>query len=535
MNVFNGPPFKFARSNKLHSNFVNCVRYSPDGARMCQVGSDMKGFVIDSASGDTLGELKGHKGTIYACAWSSGALRAQPLRGAAARAVTPPARARPADGGRIVTASADKTVIVWDASSCAALGTYTFADKPTPEDMQVGVVWVPGSERIIALSLRGDLHHLDATTPGKITALVKAPPRPTACPTVHPTVAPTPALSPSLPRAQGHNKAITALAVAPGGDAVVSASYDAQVTRFSLASGEGRGVQGKGHTNGVVNPPPAPLPALPFPAPRGAARRRSNPHGLPQVDVAIAGDTVVSVALDDTLRATALGTMELLGGPVPLGGQPSALALSADARLAVVATNKALVVLRPAPGGGFTVAAQTPAAFGAAGVAIAPGGAEVAVAGDDKGVHIYALAVPRAAPATPAAAHPPRVRLTRACGASQGDVLTPGEILTGHLAAVTRVAWAPARCAPLPVARTRGRPRLGVLTLHGRGAVAGIRRAGACWRQATRARSCLSGTRLPRASRSRALRTTRRVPRGGWVAACRFFQRWLFVDSGVFC
>ena len=99
------------------------------------------------------------------------------------------------------------------------------------------------------------------------------------------------------------------------------------------------------------------------------------------------------------------------------------------------------------------------------------------MAGDDKAVHIFALAVPRAAPATPAAAHSPLVRLTRACGAPppplpppppsrtdwtrlvpppvltghvsscgapQGDVLTPGAVLAGHSAAVTRVACAPA-------------------------------------------------------------------------------------------
>eukprot|EP00971_Amphidinium_carterae_P027443 540443-Amphidinium_carterae.1 len=26
-----GPPFKFSKSHTKHTNFVNCVRYSPDG------------------------------------------------------------------------------------------------------------------------------------------------------------------------------------------------------------------------------------------------------------------------------------------------------------------------------------------------------------------------------------------------------------------------------------------------------------------------------------------------------------------------
>mmetsp|Transcript_45263 Transcript_45263/g.107941 ORF Transcript_45263/g.107941 Transcript_45263/m.107941 type:complete len:609 (+) Transcript_45263:50-1876(+) len=330
MSVFNGPPFKFARSNKLHSNFVNCVRYSPDGAKLCQVGSDMKGFVVDSTSGDTLGELKGHKGTIYACAWSS-------------------------DGGRIATASADKTVIIWDAGTFAPLGTYTFAEKPTPEDMQVGLVWVPNTDKVISLSLRGDLFHLDASTSGKITSVLK-----------------------------GHNKAVTALAVSPNGDTVVSASYDAQVTRFSLTSGEGQGAKGKGHTNGVV-------------------------------DISIAGDSIVSVALDDTLRVTSLASMEVKGDALALGGQPSALALSKDGAVAVVVTNKALLVLKAA-GGSFTLASSTPVSYAASSVSLSPNGAEVAVGGDDKGVHLYALA---------------------------GDKVTAGEVLAGHNAGVTRVAYSP--------------------------------------------------------------------------------------------
>ncbi len=38
---------------------------------------------------------------------------------------------------RVATASADKTVKIWDAGSLALLQTATFADKPAMEDMQV--------------------------------------------------------------------------------------------------------------------------------------------------------------------------------------------------------------------------------------------------------------------------------------------------------------------------------------------------------------------------------------------------------------
>ena len=40
---FKGPPFSMDHSNKdQHSNFVNVVRFSPDGSRIATVGSDYK-------------------------------------------------------------------------------------------------------------------------------------------------------------------------------------------------------------------------------------------------------------------------------------------------------------------------------------------------------------------------------------------------------------------------------------------------------------------------------------------------------------
>ena len=39
---FEGPPFKFKKSIKEHSRFVNCVRFSPDGNRWASASSDKK-------------------------------------------------------------------------------------------------------------------------------------------------------------------------------------------------------------------------------------------------------------------------------------------------------------------------------------------------------------------------------------------------------------------------------------------------------------------------------------------------------------
>ena len=56
-----------------HTNFVNCIRFSPDGSKFLSVGSDKNGFLFDGKTGGMLGALSsedGHNGSIYAGSWS---------------------------------------------------------------------------------------------------------------------------------------------------------------------------------------------------------------------------------------------------------------------------------------------------------------------------------------------------------------------------------------------------------------------------------------------------------------------------------
>lgn len=56
-----------------HSNFVNCVRYSPDGSKFITVSSDKKGIIFDGKTAEKIGVLSsegGHTGSIYAVSWS---------------------------------------------------------------------------------------------------------------------------------------------------------------------------------------------------------------------------------------------------------------------------------------------------------------------------------------------------------------------------------------------------------------------------------------------------------------------------------
>lgn len=56
-----------------HSNFVNCVRFSPDGSKFISVSSDKNGKIYDGKTAQKIGELSaedGHTGSIYAVSWS---------------------------------------------------------------------------------------------------------------------------------------------------------------------------------------------------------------------------------------------------------------------------------------------------------------------------------------------------------------------------------------------------------------------------------------------------------------------------------
>jgi WD40 repeat protein len=55
VNLYEGPPFKFVKSMREHTKFANCARFSPDGALLCTVGSDMKVVIYDAASGEKKG------------------------------------------------------------------------------------------------------------------------------------------------------------------------------------------------------------------------------------------------------------------------------------------------------------------------------------------------------------------------------------------------------------------------------------------------------------------------------------------------
>ncbi|KDO24555.1 hypothetical protein SPRG_10370 [Saprolegnia parasitica CBS 223.65] len=135
--AFEGPPFKFKHSMQSHTNFANCVRYSPDGNYAVSVGSD-KGMVLyDAKTSEKLSTFPpAHAVSIYSVAWSP-------------------------DSKQLLTASGDKTVKLWDVETLSVVTTFTFGN--TIQDMQQAVVW--HGDYMVSLSLSGNLNYLNLASP----------------------------------------------------------------------------------------------------------------------------------------------------------------------------------------------------------------------------------------------------------------------------------------------------------------------------------------------------------------------------------
>ncbi|WOH03378.1 hypothetical protein DCAR_0622775 [Daucus carota subsp. sativus] len=142
VNFYEGPPFKFKLSHRDHTNYVNCVRFSPDGTKFVTVSSDKKGILYDAKTADKIGELSAedcHKGSIYAVSWSP-------------------------DSKQLITASADKTAKVWTISEDGhgeLAKTLTSPGSGSFEDMLVGCLW--HNNYLVTVSLGGTISIFSAT------------------------------------------------------------------------------------------------------------------------------------------------------------------------------------------------------------------------------------------------------------------------------------------------------------------------------------------------------------------------------------
>lgn len=200
-----GPPFKFSKNLRDHTNFVQCCKFSPKGDIFVTGGSDGKLFAYDATSGEKIAEIgsPAHKGGIYGIDFSP-------------------------SGERLVSVSADKKIKLWSSTQpFEMLSEYSFEDKLV--NMQLGCVWTVG--KIVSLGLGGSMTCFDvADNASKLEV-------------------PSNVIF-------GHSRPIQRSCYSTSTEQLVTTSYDGLMVRWNLSSGLAEPFEGKeGHTsaiNGVV-------------------------------------------------------------------------------------------------------------------------------------------------------------------------------------------------------------------------------------------------------------------------------------------
>ncbi|KAL6306374.1 WD40 repeat-like protein [Sparassis latifolia] len=144
-----GAPYKYDKTIKTHTKFVQDVQYAPSGDQFASVGSDSKIFLYDGKTGETLGEFteSPHTGSIMACSWSP-------------------------DSKSLSTSSADCTVKLWDVETRKATSSWSLGSGVS--NQQVGNVWTGGDE-IVSLSISGNLNIFDKRVKDKPARVLYGP------------------------------------------------------------------------------------------------------------------------------------------------------------------------------------------------------------------------------------------------------------------------------------------------------------------------------------------------------------------------
>lgn len=193
---YEGPPFKFSCTKSEHTNFVNCVRYSPDGSRFISGGSDGKLYMYDGTSSDfiaEIGEPKAHAGSIFSICFSP-------------------------DSKKLLSASGDKTAKIWDLETRQILTEFVLGKQVN--DMQVSCLWQ--EDYLITVSVSGFINYLDPANPSQPKKIVK-----------------------------GHNKPITAMAVTDDGSTFYTGGSDGLIISWDARTSNCDEFKGKGHINQV--------------------------------------------------------------------------------------------------------------------------------------------------------------------------------------------------------------------------------------------------------------------------------------------
>ena len=103
---YHGPPFRFNSVSRNHTKFVYDVASSPDGKSLVSVGADAKVFLYDGKTGESKGAITTdgtHTGSIFAVGWDK-------------------------SSSKVVTASADQSIKLWDVETSKVVRYVFFCD-----------------------------------------------------------------------------------------------------------------------------------------------------------------------------------------------------------------------------------------------------------------------------------------------------------------------------------------------------------------------------------------------------------------------
>ncbi|GAB7346680.1 hypothetical protein MBLNU459_g1802t1 [Dothideomycetes sp. NU459] len=306
---FHGAPFKFNTSLRdQHDKFIYGTAFSPDGANLVSVGSDRRIWLYDGKTGEAKGQIgEGeHKGSIMGVSWAK-------------------------DSRRIVTASADQTVKIWDVEAAKCVQSWRMGDEGVVSiaDQQVGVTWPSGRSDglVISVDLDGNLNYLAEGNDKPIRVV------------------------------RGHQKAITAARFTADSNTLWTGSYEGRVCAWDAASGAADKVDGESPKNYVS----------------GFAASKSEGR-------------IYSVSWDDTLRTIDTSTRSFTGASAKTDGQPKGIAATTSSAKSVtlVATLNAINIYSDGHQIGSEALKYTPTAIAASENIVATGA-------EDKVLRIYTL------------------------------------------------------------------------------------------------------------------------------------------------
>ena len=338
---FRGPPFKFSGSADLHTNFVNCVRFSPDGEFCVTCSSDRSVGVFrgrpgaDTSAFELLKHVeRAHEGSVMGVSFVG-------------------ARA-------FVTASADKTARLWrirggegdgGAVDVEAEGTMRPSDDPGGiHAMQMGCAPLPGADgaAFMTVSLSGYVNTFSGAGASPVSVL------------------------------RGHTKAVKVLAWDAPRKTLYSGDVDGRLCAWRAGVGNVGVVAGPQHPEGLIHLTVS-----------GAGGGSLISSGLDNV----LRSRALPAALDGGAAAPdgddAAAGRELAKLPL----NPQALASCAATGVVASVTTKEIIVVVPGGGEGVLAPSFRPTCVCLGRAAQDGSTVDVAVGGADNKIHVYKFEV----------------------------------------------------------------------------------------------------------------------------------------------